>query len=529
VDPSTLPAWNSLIELAAINDETSIAQLLRADATRTETMTVHVPVGESEILVDFSHQNVSNQVLETLLQLAVESDLETRRTMLSNGSVVNESESRAALHMDERVGEAPLRGEVVDRHTKVAEFVEAVRSGEIGGAGGSFTHVVNVGIGGSDLGPALVHQALSAVSEQRIQARFVSNVDDHALDSALSGLDPSRTLFVFCSKSFSTMETIVNAKRAQRWLSQSLDKDAVARQCVVVSSEPERAVEAGILAAHTFVTPLEVGGRFSVSSAMNLANEIAFGSGHIARFRDGMAAMDRHFLTAPFARNAPVLMGLIGVWNRTFLDRSSKAVVVYLDALANFVPFVQQLEMESNGKRVLRDGSPVSFGTSPVVWGGVGTNAQHAFMQLVHQGTDVVPVDFIGVSRSGGIRNDALIANLVAQAEALAVGRSLEHVTRSGVAGSEAHHRVMPGNRPSTSVLLRHLDPESLGALVALYEHATFVQGAVWGINSFDQWGVELGKQLADDLLQRMGGTGVDQPGPSELPPTIAWHLRDDR
>jgi glucose-6-phosphate isomerase len=262
---------------------------------------------------------------------------------------------------------------------------------------------------------------------------------------------------------------------------------------------------------------------------MNLVNEIAFGSGHIARFRDGMAAMDRHFLTAPFARNAPVLMGLIGVWNRTFLDRSSKAVVVYLDALANFVPFVQQLEMESNGKRVLRDGSPVSFGTSPVVWGGVGTNAQHAFMQLVHQGTDVVPVDFIGVSRSGGVRNDVLIANLVAQAEALAVGRSLEHVTRSGVAGSEAHHRVMPGNRPSSSVLLRHLDPESLGALVALYEHATFVQGAVWGINSFDQWGVELGKQLADDLLQRMGGTGVDHSGPSELPPAIAWHLSEDR
>ena len=523
-----MPAWNTLIELAETIDETTIAQLFRADSARTESMTIELSAGRSEIIVDFSRQNVSNRVLEALVKLAGEIGLDTRRGLLAGGAVVNESEHRAALHMNERASDATATSDVADSRAKVAKFVEAVRSGAIGGAGGSFTHVVNVGIGGSDLGPVLVHQALSSVTEQKLEARFVSNVDDHALDSVLQDLDPGTTLFVFCSKSFSTVETIANAKRAQQWLLRSLGQEAVARQCVVVSASPERAIDVGIAADHVFVTSLEVGGRFSVSSAMNLANEIAFGSDQIARFRNGMAAMDEHFLSAPFVRNAPVLMGLIGVWNRTFLARSSKAIVVYLDALQGFVPFVQQLEMESNGKQVRRDGSPVTFGTSPVVWGGVGTNAQHAFMQLVHQGTDVVPVDFIGVSRSGGVRNDLLMANLEAQAEALAVGRSIDQVMRSGVAEPEANHRVMPGNRPSTSVLLRHLDPESLGALIALYEHATFVQGTVWGINSFDQWGVELGKQLADDLLTRMGGAGVSQSGPAKLPPNIAWHLRND-
>lgn len=529
MDPSTLPAWNTLIELAEINDQTTITQLFRADTARAEAMTVRMAVGTSELLVDFSRQNVSRRVLESLLQLAEESDLELRRTMLAAGSVVNTSEVRAALHMNERARVPIASAESLRLRAEVSEFAEAVRNGSVLGVGGPFTHVVNVGIGGSDLGPRLVHGALASVTNPALEVRFISNVDDHSMMRVLESLDPLRTLFVFSSKSFGTAETLHNARRAQHWLGQAMGMSDVARHCVAVTAAPDRVDAEDIVAKFVFHTSTEVGGRFSVSSAMNLVNEIAFGSDLIARFRNGMATMDEHFLSAPFASNAAVLMGLIGVWNRTFLARSSKAIVVYLDALAGFVPFVQQLEMESNGKQVLRDGSPVTFDTAPVVWGGVGTDAQHAFMQLVHQGTDVIPVDFVGVSRSGGQRNDQLMANLVAQAEALATGRSLEQVTRGGVPELEAHHRVMPGNRPSTAVLLRRLDAESLGALIALYEHATFVQGAVWGINSFDQWGVELGKQLADDLLARMGGAGVDQVGPNDLPPTIAWHLQEGR
>ena len=528
MDPSTLPAWNTLNELAESNDETTIAQLLRADARRSQMLSVRLPIGESELIVDFSRQNVSDRVLDALLQLAVETDLGERRANLARGGVVNDSENRAALHMTERMTGPNAVREVIEAQQRVAQFAEGVRSGSISGSGGPFTHVVNVGIGGSDLGPSLVHRALGSVTDSRLQARFVSNVDDQALSSALFDLDPKRTLFLFCSKSFGTPETLVNARRAQEWLGRSMSFVEVARQCAIVSSSPQRAVEVGIRADHVFRTPFEVGGRFSVASAINLVNEVVFGPPVIAQFRSGMAAMDEHFLGAPLSRNAPVLMGLIGVWNRTFLRRASRAMVVYLDALAGLVPFVQQVEMESNGKRVLRDGSPLGFATSPVVWGGVGTDAQHAFMQLIHQGTDVVPVDFIGVSRSGAVRNDHLIANLEAQAEALAVGRSLEQVLRGGAGEPEARHRVMPGNRPSTTVLLRRLDAASLGALIALYEHSAFVQGSVWGVNSFDQWGVELGKQLADDLLDQMGGVGTDQSGARKLPPNVVWHLHED-
>jgi glucose-6-phosphate isomerase len=517
VDPSTLPAWNTLLELAAINDQTTIAQLFRADASRGDSLSLDLSVAGTEMLVDFSRQNVSNQVLAALLDLARETDLEGRRELLVSGAVVNQSEGRAALHLAERSGAS---------NEDATKFAEAVRAGAIKGVGGRFTHVVNVGIGGSDLGPALVHDALREWGQPMLEARFISNVDDQSFQRQMSGLDPRTTLFIFCSKSFGTAETLSNAWRVHAWLTTGIEEAAVSRHCVVVSSAPQLADAAGVRADYRFVTPVEVGGRFSVSSSVNLVNEIAFGAAAIAQFRAGMAAIDEHFVSTPLARNAPVLMGLISVWNRTFLGRHSRALIAYLDALASLVPFIQQLEMESNGKRVLEDSSHAGFSTGPVVWGGVGTDAQHAFMQLIHQGTDVIPVDFVGVSQSAGRRNDELIANMEAQAQALAVGRSIDQVRRSGVEESLARHREMPGNRPSTSILLRELNPTSLGALIALYEHSTFVQGAVLGINSFDQWGVELGKEIAREVLEQIGGAGVAQPAETSKSSLVAWHLR---
>ena len=520
MDPSTLPAWNALIELAAINDQTTIAQLFRADPSRAATMSLEPSIAGAELLVDFSRQNVSNEVLAALLELARETDFEVRRARLLDGAAVNQSEGRAALHIAERSG---------NTNADATKFAEAVRAGDIKGVGGKFTHVVNVGIGGSDLGPALVYDALREWNSPTLEARFISNVDSRSFERQMRGLDPRTTLFIFCSKSFGTAETLSNARRVRAWLTTGIEETEISRHSVVVSSAPQRAEAAGVEADHQFVTPIEVGGRFSVSSSVNLVNEIAYGATAISRFRAGMAAMDHHFVNTPLARNAPVLMGLISVWNRTFLGRHSRALIAYADALTALVPFIQQLEMESNGKRVLEDSSSLSFPTGPVVWGGVGTDAQHAFMQLVHQGTDVVPVDFVGVSRAEGNRNDELIANMEAQAQALAIGRSFDQVRRNGVEESMARHREMPGNRPSTSILLRELDPTSLGALIALYEHSTFVQGAVLGINSFDQWGVELGKEIAREVLDQMSGTGVAQSAEASQSPVVSWHLRQPK
>lgn len=520
-----MPAWNTLTELALANDQPTIAQLFRADPRRAQTMSFEVP--GTEIYLDFSRQNVTDLVRSALLELAREAQVEEQRSRLAAGEVVNASEGRAARHMAERAASLEATTEVAGARILASKLAEEIRSGEVRGVGGPFTDVVNVGIGGSDLGPKLVHQALSSVEEARLRVRFVSNIDQLAFTTATRDLDPRTTLFVFCSKSFGTVETVVNAKRAQEWLGLAMSQSDVSRHCVVVSATPDRAREASIRADHSLTIPMEVGGRYSVASAMNFCNEIAFGSFAIDRFREGMAMMDAHFMNSPLDENAPVLMGLVDVWNRSFLGRTTRAVVTYSDALVGLVPFVQQLEMESNGKMVRQDGSTVTYPTSPVVWGGVGTDAQHAFMQLIHQGTDVVPVDFVGVSRSTTGRNDELIANMVAQAEALATGRSIEQVRRSGVVDGEASHRVMPGNRPSTVVVLRHLSPATLGALIALYEHATFVQGAVWGIDSFDQWGVELGKQMALDILNRVGGNGTDRSGDSDLPAVLAWHLSE--
>lgn len=497
----------------------TLAQLFRVDSERTASMSVEVTFPGGALFADLSKQNVTSEILDALLALAGEMGVAAKRDAMVGGGVVNDSEGQPALHTALRAKDGAhveVDGRnVVDMVCAEREamfaFASDVRSGIAHGADGRpFTHVVTIGIGGSDLGPVLAHGAWSALREEDLTCRFVSNVDPISLEHTLSDLDPARTLVLMCSKSFATSETIANCRDVQLWLADALGSDAVAAHSVVVTARPDRVAELSLAARATFASWSWVGGRYSISSAMNLVNAIAFGREVIDEFLAGMRAMDDHFCSADDHRNVPVLMGLINVWNRSLLDRPTRAVVVYQDALSGFVDYVQQLEMESNGKSVLADGQPVTTETAPIVWGGVGTNAQHAFMQLIHQGTTVVPVDFIGVAQTAARntrRHDELIANMFAQAEALAFGRSPEQVQQMGVDAATVSHRVAPGNRPSTTILLSSLTPATLGALVALYEHAVFVQGAVLGINSFDQWGVELGKHLAQSVMEDLTQT----------------------
>jgi glucose-6-phosphate isomerase len=515
VDPATFPSWSRLVTLAG--SLPTIAQSFRDDPSRVDTLAIELPVPAGALFVDFSKQHVTPGVVDALLDLAAEAGVAARRDALFDGGAVNTTEHQPALHtamralagsrveVDGRDVVESVRREREDAHA----FARDVRSGIIHASDGRpFTQVLNVGIGGSDLGPALAHEAWSTLREPDLECRFVSNVDPVSLERTLAALDPARTLVVMCSKSFGTAETVANCSDVQSWLEAALGRDAVAQHCVVVSAAPLRAVDAGLVARRSFESWQWVGGRYSVSSAMNLVNAIAFGPEAIDEFLDGMRAVDEHFRAAEPRRNLPMLMGLINVWNRSLLGRATRAVVVYQDALRGFVEYVQQLEMESNGKSVLLDGSPATVETAPIVWGGVGTNAQHAFMQLVHQGTSVVPVDFIGVASTtarNATRHNELVANMLAQAEALAFGRSAEAVRAAGADESVVAHRVAPGNRPSTTVFLSSLRPSTLGALIALHEHAVMVQGAVLGINSFDQWGVELGKQLATKVVADLG------------------------
>lgn len=535
MDPAAFTSWSRLVALA--ESLPTIAQSFRDDPTRVATLATELPLPSGALFVDFSKQHVTPEVLDALIDLAAETGVAARRDAMFGGEPVNTTERRPALHTAMRAPEGSrvqVDGrdviESVHREREDAHaFARDVRSGIVHASDGRpFTQVLNIGIGGSDLGPALAHAAWSTLREADLECRFVSNVDPVSLERTLATLDPARTLVVMCSKSFGTAETVANCRDAQSWLEAALGRGAVARHCVVVSAMPERAVEAGLVARRSFESWQWVGGRYSVSSAMNLINAIAFGPEAIDEFLDGMRAVDEHFRTAEPRRNLPILMGLINVWNRSLLGRATRALVVYQDALRGLVEYVQQLEMESNGKSVLLDGSPTTVETAPIVWGGVGTNAQHAFMQLVHQGTSVVPVDFIGVASASGhnaARHDELVANMLAQAEALAFGRSADEVRAAGVDESVVAHRVAPGNRPSTTVFLSSLRPSTLGALIALHEHAVMVQGAVLGINSFDQWGVELGKQLAVRVMADLGrGDGGSTRDPSTTA-LMQWYV----
>ncbi|NKY34445.1 glucose-6-phosphate isomerase [Nocardia speluncae] len=500
-----------------------------------------------DLLIDYSKHRITRETLRLLVDLADEAGVAAQRDRMLQGRHINTSEDRAVGHTALRLppgssvtidGEdaAAAVHEVLDR---MRGFAGAVRSGQWRGATGERIHtVVNIGIGGSDLGPVMVHQALRHYADAGIDARFVSNVDPADLVSKLAGLDPATTLFIVASKTFSTLETLTNATAARRWLTGALGADAVAKHFVAVSTNAERVAEFGIDTANMFGFWDWVGGRYSVDSAIGLSVMVTVGPDRFAEFLAGMHTMDRHFATASPETNAPMLLALLGVWYSNFFGAQSRAVLPYSNDLARFPAYLQQLTMESNGKSVRADGTPVTTATGEIFWGEPGTNGQHAFYQLLHQGTRLIPADFIGFARptddlptrdGTGSMHDILMSNLFAQTKVLAFGKTAEEIAAEGTPPELVPHKVMPGNRPSTTILAPQLTPAVLGQLIALYEHQVFVAGVIWGIDSFDQWGVELGKQQALELAPQL--TSAEDPAPqgdSSTDNLIRWY-RDNR
>ena len=524
---TTTSSWKKLVALGKDAQQSTLSGLFLGDAQRAVKNTLHLNLGSGSIIADFSKQNITPEVVDALLELAQEASVSSRRDAMFTGAPINTSEGQPALHVALRapstqkivVDGRDVVKEVHEVRRSMADFATGVRNRKIVGATGKpFTHIINVGIGGSDLGPALVWNALSQTLKPSLQCTFVSNIDPVDVEKVLEKHDAHHTLVVMCSKTFSTTETLSNSRIIQRWLTASVGEAGVAQHCAVVSVEPQRAAAAGIACAHSFNIWPWVGGRYSVSSAVNLANVVAFGSAAFDDFLSGMRQVDEHFVETPLAKNIPVMMGLISVWNRSILGRETQAVVPYSTALSLFAPYLQQLIMESNGKQVRSDNAAVATQTSPVVWGGIGTNSQHAFMQMLHQGTSVVPVDLIGFAKTqaaNGVAHDSLIANMFAQAQALAFG-----------AESNEPQRAMPGNRASTMLMASELSAQTLGALIALYEHSVFVQGCVWGINSFDQWGVELGKQLAQKISQQIAQGAPSSDQDASTSQLLQWYLK---
>ena len=507
------PTWQALL---AHRDEivpTHLRELFAQDATRGERLVLEA----AGLYLDYSKNRVTEDTLRLLLALADDCGLQDRIAAMFAGERINTTEDRAVLHValraprGERIeldGEDVVPGvhEVLDR---MAAFSDQVRDGTWRGfTGQRIRHVVNIGIGGSDLGPVMAYEALRHYAQRDIDCRFVSNIDSTDLTEATRGLDPAATLFIVSSKTFTTLETMTNAHAARASLVAQLgSEDAVARHFVAVSTNAKGVADFGIAPENMFGFHDWVGGRYSMDSAIGLSTMIAVGPDNFRELLAGFHELDEHFRTAPLAANLPVLLGLLSVWNNDFLGFPTLAVLPYEQYLKRFPAYLQQLTMESNGKRVGLDGVPVRTDTSPVVWGEPGTNGQHSFYQLIHQGTRIVPCDFIGfiheLAPIGG-QHDLLMANLIAQAEALAFGKTADEVAAEGVAPALVPHKVFEGNRPSNTILVDRLTPRALGKLVALYEHSVFTQGAIWGIDSFDQWGVELGKALAQRVIPEL-------------------------
>jgi glucose-6-phosphate isomerase len=501
------PAWQALGRHHGAVRDLRLRDLFAADARRAERLSFEA----AGIHADLSKHRITAETVELLLTLARERRVAEHRDAMLRGEHVNRTENRPALHVALRMprgrslvvdGRDVVRDvhEVLDR---MGAFAGRVRSGEWRGRTGErIRAVVNIGIGGSDLGPAMAYEALREFSDRELTVRFVSNVDATDLVEKLRGLDPAATLVIVSSKTVTTVETMTNARGARQWLLDGLGGDgaAIAKHVVAVSTNLEAVAEFGIDPANAFGFWDWVGGRYSMDSAIGLSTMVAIGPEGFHDMLAGFHAVDEHFAGAPLERNLPVLMGLLGVWYRDFFGTQTHAVLPYEQYLARFPAYLQQLVMESNGKRVTLDGDPVDAGTAPVVWGEPGTNGQHSFHQLLHQGTVLVPADIIAFARASnplGEHQDLLLANALAQAQALAFGRTPEELRADGVPERLVPHKAMPGDRPSTFLLLERLTPFALGSLVALYEHVVFTQGAIWGIDSFDQWGVELGKELA--------------------------------
>jgi glucose-6-phosphate isomerase len=507
------PEWGALESHRRIWSHTTLRDLFREDPERGERLTLEA----GDLYLDYSKDLVTDQTVHQLVRLAERAGLRERLDAMFAGERVNVTEDRPALHVALRAPEGSeilvdgrnVVPEVHDVLRRMATFAEAVRSGEWrGSTERPIRAVVNIGIGGSDLGPAMAYEALRDVSDRSMTFRFVSNVDAADVREATYDLEPEETLFIVSSKTFTTIETLTNARTARDWLVRTLGEEAVSRHFVAVSTNAEEVARFGIDPGNMFGFWDWVGGRYSLDSAIGLSLMIAIGPERFAELLDGFHRMDEHFRTAPFDRNMPVLLGLLWTWYGTFLGADTHAVVAYSRHLELFAAYLQQLDMESNGKSVDLRGEPVEVQTGPVVWGTPGTNGQHAYFQLLHQGTKLVPVDLIGFARPShdlGEHHDLLMANLFAQAEALAFGRSREEVEAAGVPPEQVPHRTFPGNRPTTTILATELSPNVLGQLIALYEHKVFTQAAIWDIDPFDQWGVELGKTLASRIAPELG------------------------
>ncbi len=513
-NPTQLPAWKALASNRDQIAKTTLKDLFAADPNRGECLTAEA----CGLYLDYSKNRVNDETLKGLLQLAREVGLEAHRDKMFAGEKINITEDRAVLHVALR---AP-KGEVikVDGVDVVPEvhkvlgamgaFADRIRSGEWKGhTGKRINNVINIGIGGSDLGPVMAYEALRHYSDRSLTFRFISNVDGTDFAEAVQDLDPAETLFIVSSKTFTTLETMTNAHTARDWSLAGFGGDikAVAKHFVAVSTNAAKVSEFGIDTANMFGFWDWVGGRYSMDSAIGLSTMIAIGPKNFSDLLAGFHAMDEHFRTAPLEKNLPVLMGLLAVWYNDFFGAQSIAVLPYEQYLKRFPAYLQQLTMESNGKSVRLDGTHVTFDTGPIYWGEPGTNGQHSFYQLIHQGTRLIPCDFIGFNKALnqlGHHHNYLISNIFAQAEALAFGKTPEQVKAEGTPDWLTPHRVFEGNRPSNVIMADKLDPHTLGTLVALYEHSVFTQGAVWGINSFDQWGVELGKQLAQHIIPEL-------------------------
>ena len=508
-----LPAWQALETHYTKVREMHLRKLFADDPKRAERMTIEA-LG---ICFDYSKHRITGETLRLLLQLAEESGLRACIDAMFRGEKINVTEKRAVLHVALRTpkgqsiivdGEdvVPPVHAVID---KMADFSDRVRKGEWKGyTGKPIRSIVNIGIGGSDLGPVMAYEALRHYSQRDLNFYFVSNVDGTDFAEAVRDLDPEETLFIISSKTFTTLETMTNAHTARDWALRTLKNPAaVAKHFVAVSTNSGEVAKFGIDIANMFEFWDWVGGRYSMDSAIGLSTMVAIGPENFRAMLDGLHQMDEHFRTAPFQHNLPVLMGLLGIWYNNFFNAETVAVLPYEQYLKRFPAYLQQLTMESNGKHVTRDGADISYQTSPIYWGEPGTNGQHSFYQLIHQGTKLIPCDFIGFVQSLnplGRHHDLLLANMFAQSEALAFGKTPEELIAENIPDSLIPHRTFEGNRPSSTILLDRLTPEALGKLIGLYEHGVFTQGAIWRIDSFDQWGVELGKALAARIIPEL-------------------------
>lgn len=539
IDITTTDAWKALSAQVDAESATTLRERFAEDASRAEKLTFDA----AGLHVDLSKNLVGDATLAALVDLAREAGVEEARDRMFTGAHINSTEDRAVLHtalrmppeLDLEVDGQDVAADVHEVLGRMRDFTRALRSGDwLGHTGHTIKTIVNIGIGGSDLGPAMVTKALRTYATAGIDARFVSNVDPSDLQAVLDEVDPESTLFVIASKTFTTQETLANAHAARRWLVEQLgDETAVAKHFVAVSTNAEKVAEFGIDTANMFGFWDWVGGRYSVDSAIGLSVMAVIGPQDFTRFLQGFAAMDCHFRETPLESNVPVLMGLLGIWYSDFLGCQSHAVLPYSEDLSRFPAYLQQLTMESNGKSVRVDGTPVTCPTGEIYWGEPGTNGQHAFFQLLHQGTRIVPADFIGFARprqdlptadGSGSMHDLLMSNFFAQTKVLAFGKTAEEIAAEGVPAELVNHKVMPGNRPTTTILAEELTPDAVGALIALYEHITFVQGVIWGINSFDQWGVELGKKQAGDLLPAVTGEAAADSGDASTDALLGWY-----